>query len=86
MAGDGHYSVTSGYDVVTNNDKYLSLRINTTVILASGAESVKIFTINKETGNVVSLKDLMKDRPDYITKISGNIKKQFTIPKDVTGF
>lgn len=76
LAGDGHYSVTSSYDVVTDNDKYLSLRINTTVTMASGAESVKIFTINKETGNVVSLKDLMKDKPDYITVISDNIKKQ----------
>ncbi|MBE7721950.1 DUF3298 and DUF4163 domain-containing protein [Lacrimispora indolis] len=78
LAGDGHYSVTSSYDVVTDNEKYLSLRINTTVIMASGAESVKIFTINKETGNVVSLKDLMKDKPDYITAISDNIKKQMT--------
>ncbi len=76
LAGDGHYSVTSSYDVVTDNDKYLSLRINTTVIMASGAESVKIFTIDKATGNVVSLKDLMKDKPDYITAISDNIKKQ----------
>lgn len=76
QAGDGHYSVTSSYDVVTDNDKYLSLRINTTVIMASGAESVKIFTIDKETGNVVSLKDLMKDKDDYITAISDNIKKQ----------
>lgn len=76
QAGDGHYSVTSSYDVVTDNDKYLSLRINTTVIMASGAESVKIFTIDKETGNVVSLKDLMKDKADYITAISDNIKKQ----------
>ncbi len=78
MAGDGHYSVTSGYDVVTDNHKYLSLRINTTVIMASGTEYVKIFTIDKETGNVVSLKDLMKDKPDYITGISDNIKKQMT--------
>jgi len=76
QAGDGHYSVTSSYDVVTDNDNYLSLRINTTVIMASGAESVKIFTIDKETGNVVSLKDLMKDKADYITAISDNIKKQ----------
>ncbi len=76
QAGDGHYSVTSSYDVVTDNDKYLSLRINTTVVMASGAESVKIFTIDKETGNVVSLKDLMKDKADYITAISDNIKKQ----------
>ncbi|MDR1770291.1 MAG: DUF3298 and DUF4163 domain-containing protein [Hungatella sp.] len=76
QAGDGHYSVTSSYDVVTDNDKYLSLRINTTVVMASGAEYVKIFTIDKETGNVVSLKELMKDKADYITAISDNIKKQ----------
>ncbi|MDR1548393.1 MAG: DUF3298 and DUF4163 domain-containing protein [Hungatella sp.] len=76
QAGDGHYSVTSSYDVVTDNDKYLSLRINTTVVMASGAEYVKIFTIDKETGNVVSLKELMKDKSDYITAISDNIKKQ----------
>ncbi|WP_349947853.1 DUF3298 domain-containing protein [Lacrimispora sp. BS-2] len=76
QAGDGHYSVTSSYDVVTDNDQYLSLRINTTVVMASGAEYVKIFTIDKETGNVVSLKDLMKDKADYITAISDNIKKQ----------
>ncbi len=76
QAGDGHYSVTSSYDVVTDNDEYLSLRINTTVVMASGAEYVKIFTIDKETGNVVSLKDLMKDKADYITAISDNIKKQ----------
>lgn len=75
-AGQGHYSVTSGYDVVTDNDKYLSLRINTTVVMASGAESVKIFTIDKATGNVVTLKDLFKDRSDYITAISDNIKTQ----------
>ena len=37
---------------------------------------MKIFTIDKETGNVVSLKDLMKNKPDYITAISDNIKKQ----------
>ena len=75
-AGQGHYSVTSGYDVVTDNDKYLSLRINTTVVMASGAESVKIFTIDKATGNVVTLKDLFKNRSDYITAISDNIKTQ----------
>lgn len=78
MAGDGHYSVTSTYDVVTDNDKYLSLRINTTVIMASGADYVKIFTVNKSTGEVVALKDLFADKPDYIAVISDHIKKQMT--------
>lgn len=76
LAGGGYYSVTSGYDVVTDNDKYLSLRINTTVVMASGTEYVKIFTIDKATGKVVTLKDLLKDRSDYIAAVSDNIKTQ----------
>ncbi len=76
QTGDGHYSVTSSYDVVTDSDKYLSLRINTTVIMASGADYVKIFTIDKSTGQVITLKDLFADKPDYITLLSDNIKKQ----------
>lgn len=76
LEGRGHYSVTSTYDVVTDNDVYLSLRINTTVVMASGAEYVKIFTINKATGNVVTLDELFKDKPDYKKAISDNIKEQ----------
>lgn len=76
LAGKGHYSVTSGYEVVTDNNKYLSLRINTTVIMASGAEYVKIFTIDKSTGDVVTLKDLFRGKEDVLNGIGENIKKQ----------
>ena len=76
LAGDGHYSVTSTYQVVTDNEKYLSLRINTTVIMASGAEYVKIFTIDKATGQVVTLKDLFRNKADYVKALSDNIKEQ----------
>lgn len=76
QAKDGHYSVTSTYEVVTDSDQYLSLRINTTVIMASGADYVKIFTIDKSTGQVVTLNDLLRDTPDYISLISDNIKEQ----------
>lgn len=76
LAGKGHYSVTSSYDVVTDNNKYLSLRIQTTVIMASGAEYVKIFTIDKSTGDVVTLKDLFREKEDVLKEIGENIKKQ----------
>lgn len=76
IAGDGHYSVTSAYEVVTDSEKYLSLRINTTVIMASGADYAKIFTIDKATGKVVTLKDLFKGKTDYIQTVSDNIKEQ----------
>lgn len=72
----GHYAVDSSYKVVTDNDKYLSLRIDTTEIMASGAQYVKIFTIDKATGNVISLKDLFSGQPEMLEKISENIKAQ----------
>lgn len=75
---DGHYSVSSTYEVVTDTEQYLSLRINTTVIMASGAGSVKIYTIDKATGEVITLGGLFKDKPDALTAISDNIKKQMT--------
>ena len=74
--GEGHYSLDSSYKVVTDNDKYLCLRIDTTEIMASGAQFVKIFTVDKATGNVISLKDLFANRPDALDKISENIKEQ----------
>ena len=66
--GEGHYSLDSSYKVVTDNDKYLCLRIDTTEIMASGAQFVKIFTVDKATGNVISLKDLFANRPDALDK------------------
>jgi hypothetical protein len=76
LTGEGHYSVTSGYEVVTDNTKYLSLRINTTVIMASGAEYVKIFTIDKTSGEVVSLNQLFQGDNMMLSKIGDNIKMQ----------
>lgn len=74
--GEGNYSLTSTYDVVTDTDRYLCLRIDTTVVMASGTEYTKVFTIDKTTGNIISLSDLFKDRPEILTAISDNIKEQ----------
>lgn len=74
--GQGNYSLSSTYDIVTDNDKYLSLRINTTLIMASGTEFVKIFTIDKSTGEVISLTDFLDNNSDKLDTISENIKEQ----------
>lgn len=74
--GEGNYSLTSTYKVVTDTDRYLCLRIDTTLVMASGTEYTKVFTIDKTTGNLVSLSDLFKDRPEMLTAISDNIKEQ----------
>ena len=74
--GEGSYSLTSTYKVVTDTDKYLCLRIDTTLVMASGTEYTKVFTFDKTTGNIVPLSALFKDRPEMLTAISDNIKEQ----------
>ena len=74
--GEWNYSLSSSYEVVTDNDKYLSLRINTTLVMASGTEFVKIFTVDKSTGEVVSLAQLLGNDPARLEAVSDNIKSQ----------
>lgn len=74
--GQGNYALESSYQVVTDTDQYLSLRINTTQTMASGAQFVKIFTIYKPTGQVISLKELLEGSEDKLTAVSDHIKEQ----------
>ena len=72
---EGHYALESSYEVVSDNDKYVSIRINTVETMASGAEFVKIFTVDKATGQTVSLKDFLNS-PEKLEAVSQNIKDQ----------
>ena len=72
---EGHYALESSYEVVSDNDKYVSIRINTVETMASGAEFVKIFTVDKATGQTVSLKDYLNS-PEKLEAVSQNIKDQ----------
>lgn len=72
---EGHYALESSYEVVSDNDKYVSIRINTVETMASGAEFVKIFTVDKATGQTVSLKDYLNN-PEKLEAVSQNIKDQ----------
>lgn len=73
--GEGHYAMQSSYEVVTDNKAYLSIRINTEIIEASGAQYVKIFTIDKATGKTVTLREYVHDDAK-LQAISDDIQKQ----------
>ncbi len=74
--GDGNYALDSTYDVVFENDKYVSIRIRTTEIMASGTEYVKIFNVDKSTGKTVELMDMLGGDKELLEKISENIMQQ----------
>lgn len=80
--GQGNYALESSYDVVFQNEKYISIRINTTVIMASGTQFVKVFTVNKATGEVVSLSSLLGGNKEQLEAISENIKQQMQAQMD----
>ena len=74
-SGDAHFSVQSDYQVVFDNDAYVSLEIDSEIISAGGTQKVKVFTVDKTTGEAVSLLDYVggQSKLDAVTE---NIKKQ----------
>lgn len=68
--GLGNYAMDTSYEIVTNNDKLLSIRINTVVAMGGSNSYSKIYHIDKQTDKVITLGDLFKEDSDYIGVIS----------------
>ena len=69
-------NVELDYSVITDNDRLFSIRFDQLLIMASGAQMVKIYHIDKQTGELLNLAGLFKEGADYVTPISENIKEQ----------
>ena len=76
FGGEGHESVELNYEVITDSDRLFSIRFDQLTVMASGAESVRIYHIDKQTGQMINLKGLFREDADFITPISDNIKTQ----------
>lgn len=80
--GEGHQDVSLDYQVITDNDRLFSIRFDQLLVMASGSQSVKIYHVDKQTGQLITLGDLFKDGSDYINAISDNIKEQMQAQMD----
>ena len=69
-----HMGIKSDYIIKTDNENYLSLDVYILNIAGSSSTKHTFYTIDKETGKLVTLKSLFKDNADYITPISEYIK------------
>lgn len=72
----GNESLTSGYKVVTDNDKLFCLRIDTVIAMGGSQSYAKIFSVDKKSGKQITLKNLFKKGSGYMDRISDNIKEQ----------
>lgn len=75
-AQGGLYGLDIQYKVVTDNDNWFTLQVITTETMASGAETVQYYNLDKATGNYVQLADLFPAGYDYVAAISADIKTQ----------
>ena len=76
VEGEGKEDVTTDYKVVTDNDQLFSIRIQTVVQLNTSGVTIKIYHIDKETDQMIGLKDICKTDVDYKKVITEEIKRQ----------
>ena len=73
--GEGNHASYLGYSVVTQNEKWFTLRLEFSSVAASGENYYKYYHIDKISGEYVTLSDLFRD-DRYIIVISDDIINQ----------
>lgn len=73
---EGHQAVNTDYEILCDNEKILSIRINTTVVMGGSNIFSKGYTLDKKTGEILELKDLFKEGADYQSILSKEVIRQ----------
>lgn len=76
LSEEGYHGLHVTQEIVTDNERYYTVKLSVLETEASGYEHNQFYTIDKQTGNVVTLEDLFVEGSDYISAISENIKTQ----------
>ena len=76
LSEEGYHGLHVTQEIVTDNERYYTVKLSVLETEASGYENNQFYTIDKQTGNVVTLEDLFAEGSDYISAISENIKTQ----------
>lgn len=71
----GHGSIYVDYEVITNSNKWFTLKLTVTQVSGSSNEYYKYYHINQKTGHYIELHDLFTS-DQYRERITDDIKKQ----------
>lgn len=74
--GEGNMDVELDYSVITDSERLFSIRFDQLIVMASGTQTVKIYHIDKTTGEMIDLSGIFRDGVDFARPISDNIKEQ----------
>ncbi len=70
----GHKGLDISYDLIENDEKYLSIRLNILQTAASGYNQVRYYHIDKKLNQIITLEDLFKKEAPYIQVLSEAVK------------
>ena len=82
MHADGYFNLDVTWEVVTDTDRWFTLRINTDLVMASGNHEERYYHIDAATGQERTLSDLFPADYDYVTVISDELKTQMQARMD----
>ena len=74
--GESYGGIYVDSEVVTDTDKWFTLKIDVAEVAGSGTQYQYYYHIDKTTGEIASLKDIFKEGVDYVTPVSENIIAQ----------
>lgn len=74
--GESYGSLEIHHEIVTDNERYFTLKLSIYRGAGSGMESCKLYTIDKQSGRQVQLKDLFREDSGYLDIISEEIRDQ----------
>ena len=74
--GESYESLDVTSSVVTDTDRWFTLRVDAVEIRASGYQFSRFYHIDKATDRLVTLKDLFREDADYVTALSGEVRRQ----------
>lgn len=72
----GYVASDTGYQVLRDDEELLSLCFYTTLNAGGSVDYSRCFTLNKGTGEILSLSDLFPEGSDYVGAISADILRQ----------
>lgn len=76
MRGAGHRSLQVGYKVLTNNERWFTLKLTVTETAASSNVYDCFYHIDKQSGNIVEFADLFRPDSDYDEAVGEEIRRQ----------
>jgi len=74
--GESYGSLEIHHEIVTDNERYFTLKLSLYQGAGSGYESYKYYTIDKQTGEQIRFGDLFREGSNYNEMLSENIREQ----------